>query len=620
MVRGGRVCVERRCGTGGGPTLGTVRRRRTGVGARNPSSWRGVRHRVTGTWWAPGAAPTGPRRRRGPRIITFTAGPRIRGLVPVIRFHVSDLVELIGKDVDKDTLRDTIPQLGADIDDADGDEWAIEFFPDRPDLFTVEGIARALRAYFGVEPGLKEYRVEAAADVMVIDPSVDAVRPCIACAIVRGVEITDRRLDALIELQEDLHWGLGARRRKVAIGVHDLAPLNGPYTYRAVAPGEVRFEPLKKPGELMDLGEILVNHETGREFAHLLDGHDKYPVILDGEGQVLSFPPIINGTLTTVTTETTDVFVDVTGTEEWAVRRALNLITTSLAESGGRVYGITLQRETGEDTTPDLEPEKRTLRAEVVNRFLGTKFTSAEIAEKLQRMGYGADATGDGVHVDVPAYRTDIMHEVDLIEDVAIGHGFNTFEYQRPKAVTYGSELPWQTVARRGRMALTGRGFQEMMSLSLSNVDDQFTKLGLPEGYATRVKNPATTEHALLRVNLLPSILNVLKANTHRDLPQQLFEVSRVTVGGEGGIPEHENRIAGAWVAGKVGYSDIKGLVQGICQDLGWDFEIEASTHPAYLPGRQARLKGHGVFGEIHPRTLNAFGVGHPMVAFEFAF
>ncbi len=539
--------------------------------------------------------------------------------MPVIRFHVSDLVKLIGKDVDLAVLRDTIPQLGADIDHAEGDEWAVEFFPDRADLFTVEGLARALRQYLGHAPGLAEYRVEPAAAVLVVDDSVAGVRPFIACAIVRGVEMTERRLESLIELQEDLHWGLGARRRKVAIGVHDLAPLKPPFTYKAVPPNDVGFAPLKMPDRVLTLGEILTEHDTGREFAHLLAGADRYPVIEDSADQVLSFPPIINGALTTVTLGSRDFFVDVTGTEEWAVKRALNLICTSLAEAGGRLFGVTIQKSDGEETTPDLTPEGRTLRSEAVNRFLGTSFSAKDIAERLKRVGYGAEPRGDGVHVDVPAYRVDVMHDVDLIEDVAIGHGFNEFEYARPRAVTYGAELPWQIVARRARMALTGYGFQEIMSLSLSNTEDQFAKLGLPEGYAVAIANPATTEHALLRVNLIPSILNVLKANTHRDLPQQLFEVSRVTVGGDGGEPVHENRVACAWVGAKVGFSDVKSLVQGFTRDLGWEFDIEASDHPAYLPGRQARLKGHGVFGEVHPRTLNAFGIGYPMVAFEFA-
>ena len=216
--------------------------------------------------------------------------------MPVINFKYSDLCNLIGEEVPRDTLIERIPMIGADMHDTDGneDDMSVEFFPDRPDLYSVEGLARSLRAFLDIEPGMAEYDVQETEIEVNVEGSVKNVRPYILCAAVHDVDITDDLLRSLMEMQEKLHITIGRKRSKIAIGVHDLDKIAPPFRYKAVHPNEISFVPLAKTDE-WDLKQILEKHEKGIDYAHLLKGKDKYPVILDSNDDVLSFPPIING-------------------------------------------------------------------------------------------------------------------------------------------------------------------------------------------------------------------------------------------------------------------------------------------------------------------------------------
>src|SRR5581483_6101824 len=485
--------------------------------------------------------------------------------------------------------------------------------------------------WYGVEPGLRRYEVHPGPHKVVVDPSVAGVRPHIAAAFVRGVSITQARLDALIDLQEDLHWGLGARRRRVAIGIHDAAPLAPGFRYGTVGLDALRFVPLADPRE-MTPREILADHEKGKAYAHLLAGHASVPLILDAKGGVVSLPPVINAQRTAVTTATRDVFVDVTGTDRWAVERALNMIVTALAEAGGRIESVEIDEGGRKRATPDLAPETKELSVAETNRLLGTDLDAAAVASRLERLGPGRGrlppapgAPGPGrkakgrghVVVQVPAYRADVLHPADLMEDVAIGHGINAFTPLPLRAVTAGAALPENQLAERARTSLVGLGFLETMSLTLSNPRSQFAKMQRPPSSHVDVKNPATEDFTMLRTSLLPGLLEILKKNAHRDLPQRLFEVGMVTHVNEHGHVVNERRVAGVVIQGRSSFSEVKGIVQALARDLRWELAVIKTDDPAFVAGRCAGVPERGVFGEVHPAVLEAFGLSHPVTAFE---
>ena len=252
--------------------------------------------------------------------------------MPVINFTYEILNGLLGTPLKKNDLIDLLPMIGSDIEDYDEENLKVEFFPNRPDHFSVEGIARTLKGFLDIEKGLPHYPLSPAHTSITVDPQLKSIRPYTACALVQGLKLDDEKLVQIMEFQEDLHWVMGRDRKKVAIGIHNLDVLTPPFFYQAANPG-LSFVPLDMDEE-MTLDEILQKHQKGRKYAHIIENFSKYPLITDSKGNVLSMPPIINGELTKLTTQNKNVLVDVTGTDLKAVNSTLNIITTSLAEAG----------------------------------------------------------------------------------------------------------------------------------------------------------------------------------------------------------------------------------------------------------------------------------------------
>jgi len=539
--------------------------------------------------------------------------------MPVVKLRYSELVDLLGRKVPRETLLDTIPMLGADLERVEGDEWGVEFFPNRPDLYSPPGVARALRAYLGLRPGLVRYPVGSSRWRVDVAPSVRKVRPVLVGALVDGVRMDDRRIQSLMDLQEDLHWGLGARRRKVSIGVHDRAALSPPLAYEAVPPDSVSFVPLQGEKE-MTLREILAEHPKGRAYAHLLAGSPRYPLLRDAKGQVLSFPPIINGTLTTVTGTTRDLFVDVTGTDEIACRRALAIVAAHFAEDGAKLRAVTIRAGARRVRTPDLSPSRRTLDPARARALLGFDLSPRDMAACLARMGHRASFSRGRLRVESPAWRTDLLHEVDLVEDVAIGHGYREVPETAPRSVTFGAPLASERVGEAAREAMLGLGYSEVMTLSLTSDRESHEALHVLRSRVT-LANPITEDHTIVRTSLLPSLLSILRANVRRDLPQQIFEVGDVVTPVPKGPPENRRMLAAVRIAPRASFTEAKSLAQALLRDLALPWQIRATEHGAFVEGRCGGLfrddEPWGVFGEIHPRTVEAFGLGNPVIALE---
>ncbi len=538
--------------------------------------------------------------------------------MPVVSFDYQDFSKLLGYPLPKKKLIDELPMIGADFDSMDGDTLSIEFFPDRPDLASVEGIARAARTFFGFESGLTRYTVSSSDVVTHVDESVKMVRPFVTTALVKDVTMTDALIASLMDLQEKLHFGLGRNRRKVAIGVHNFEPVEPPFTYKAVDPDSVEFVPLGTV-ESMTLREILQKHEKGVDYAHLLSDAKQYPLIVDSNNNVLSFPPVINGSLTEVTPFTSELFIDVTGTDIRYINYALAIVVTSLAERGGHVYTTQVNDAGKPVTVPDFTPQKHHVLITYINKLLGTNLTGKQIVTCLQRMGYDATAAGkDKVKVSAPVWRSDILHEIDIVEDVAIGYGFDKFTFEFPHDITFGEQLPRTTLYQGLRQILIGLGFNEVTTFTISNERDEFTRMGFTqeEDHVT-IANPVGEEYSCLRVSLLPSLLKILRENRHHALPQKIFELGFV-MDGDG---QNHRRLAGLQIDAKASFTDCKSLIEAVLRDIGISYIIKEYQHPGFIQGRCASIaspkKTYGYFGEIHPRVITDFELGHPLIGFE---
>ncbi len=537
--------------------------------------------------------------------------------MPVINFKYSDLCTMLGEKVPQDVLVSRIPMIGADMHETEGetDEMSVEFFPDRPDLYSVEGLARALRAFLDIRPGMKSYEVGQSDVEVFVDSGMKAVRPWFLCGVVRDVDITDDFLKSLMELQEKLHITIGRKRSKLAIGIHDLSKVRPPFTYRLAEPRSVRFVPLAMDEE-MDLSEILAKNEKGRAYAHLLDGMDEYPVILDSDGAVLSFPPIINGVLTTVTAGRHDLFIDVTGNDRKAVKGALDIVATALAERGGRIESV-IMHDSGETfRSPDLSPAVRTISASDCDRFLGIRLGSDGAVECLRRMGMDAVADGDRVTVTIPPVRLDIMHDVDIYEDVATGYGFERFGGPYSLVQTTGGLSPLTSMSEDLRDVMIGLGFTEVTTLTLSNERDEFRISGLPEVQVVKVLNPITEDHTCLRAYLTPSLVRILRHNKHRDLPQRIFEIGNV-VRDDLTRP----RLCAMEASSKTSFTSIKSITESILREMGVQYALEPCGLPTFIPGRGARIvmdgKEIGLFGEMAPSVVVGYEMTHPIMFVE---
>lgn len=532
--------------------------------------------------------------------------------MPVVRLYYEDLEEMVG--ASRDTIIARLPMIGADIGkSAEEDYVDVEFFPDRPDLYSSEGVARALQGFLEIKTGLRKYDVRPGGVAIEVDESVKAVRPMIGCAVVRGLQFSDASIESLMDLQEDLHWGLGRNRRKVAIGVHDISRVTPPFRYIGADPS-FEFVPLDF-SEKMSMRDMLEKHPKGRDYGHILEGFDRYPLILDAHNNVLSFPPIINGELTRVEEDSHDLFIDVTGTDP-VVYKALNIVATSLAERGGIIEGVRIRRSEGDFISPNLEPAKWIVSATEANGLIGFDLPPEELVENLEKMRFGAGVVGKNVEVLVPAYRADIMHSWDIFEDAAKAYGYDKLNAELPATVTVGRPHPAEVRKAEAREAMTGLGYLETMPFTLTNEAVHFQRMKHePEG-ATRVLHPISELHTIIRTSILPSLLEIFSLNQHHTMPQRIFAVGEV-------VEDKRNRtnLAAASIHSGASFSEIRSIADAVIRELMIDVKVSPSEDRAFMPGRVADLTADGrrigCFGELHPEVIRSFGLEQPVVAIE---
>jgi len=545
---------------------------------------------------------------------------------------------------DIEAIHDQLPLLGTDIDRCDEEYLDIEIFPDRPDLLSGETLAVAIRHFLHRQPAPTQLNLVHSDIKMTVDHSLIEVRPVIYGAVVKGVNTgttydeKEAFIKAIMDHQEKLHFALGRGRKRASIGVHDLATLKPPM--RVVTVGrDFEFTPLGSQTPLT-IENILSEHPKGMDYAHLLDGMDKVPVILDSNNAVLSFPPIINGDHTTVTHDTTDFFIDVTGWDEKSCECALLLICLQLQERGGTIHSIEIQDTKGrESMSPNSEPQLHHLPKDLLDSLLGRSLTHEEIQASIQRMGgqlkgaYHKKVANEGTQLDdasqgslnyeieMPRWRFDLLHPIDLVEEIAIGHGYEDLGEDQPKSQLTGKPRTDSHLLRRIRESMQGMGFMQIQSLSLSNMTDQFSNMrwDVPED-VTMITNPITIEHTILRQHLLPGLMKLLSANRHHDLPQSVYELGAVVRG-------HKNHTRLAFLTAEKdgGFAAIRGRIQSFMRDLGimdWDVEPTSEGEGPWLGGRGAKVLVNGnwvgCFGELDPRVSSVYELRVPLNGAEF--
>jgi phenylalanyl-tRNA synthetase beta chain len=517
-----------------------------------------------------------------------------------------------------------LPWLGVDLKETGLDYVKIEFNPNRVDLCSHAGVARAFKGLMGWQTGLPEYRLKNGKTVLRVDKSVSDIRPYMLAAVVRHIKIDEDTVAELMEIQEDLHWGIGRDRKKASIGVHNLDAVHAPFTFEAVPPDSVRFVPLDKTEE-MTLQKVLERHEKGIAYRHLVDWASRYPLLVDKDNQVLSMPPIINGELTRVSSDVRNLFLDVTGTDYNAVSRSLNVLVTTLAEMDAEIEKVTVEYPNHTESSPDLSPQRMQLRTAYANETLGLHLTELEAKKCLKKCRLDAKKVGEmTLEVLIPAYRIDLLHEIDLVEEVAIGYGYYRMKPTLPIVVTVGGEHAAGKLAGSVRQILTGLGFTEVMNFTLTNEETHYAKMQKKEGKAARLANPVSIEYTILREELMPGLMQNLMDNRSESFPQRLFEVSDVVKVNMRVENRCERRLHSAGVVSyaNANFTEIKSVVEALLTNVDLKkWQINAAKHPSNIEGRTVSLTAGnrqiGVLGEIHPQVLNNFELENPVAAFE---
>lgn len=530
--------------------------------------------------------------------------------MPVIKLPYNYLVKLTGAEREK--IVDRLPMMGSDVERIEEEQIDVEFFPNRPDLFSVEGVARAMRGFLGIETGLPEYEVGPGDTEFSVDPKLADIRPYLGSAIIRGVEFDDESIECLMGLQESLHWAVGRGRAKVAIGVHDLDTVKAPFSYIA-SPRDRKFVPLDFEEE-MTMEEMLKEHPKGVDYAHLVEDKTLFPLIVDADDNVLSFPPIINGELTRVTKDTKNILLDCTGTDERAVMTAVKIICTAMIEAGGKIEAVNVNGT----VMPDLSPSERRVDVPACNKLLGLTLTPAEMAELLEKMRFGAAADGDShVKVTIPCYRSDILHDWDIFEDVSIAYGYENVPAELPSTFTIGKEHPIQRDLGTVRQIMTGLGYMEMMPFTLSNervLFDYMQRERKPE--ALHLMHPISEEHTLVRTDILPLLMETLKLNQHRELPQRLFAAGDVVED-----VKTFQKAAAVIMHTEADFTEIYSAADVLLRELDLEYTVEDSSDPAFIEGRCGDIyvdgEKIGSFGEIHPQVILNFDMDQPVAGLE---
>lgn len=520
--------------------------------------------------------------------------------MPMLRFPKKALQGYLKSKVPDKELREAVSMIGTDVEEW-GKECAIEIFPDRPDLLSVAGLGRALNHYLGFRKSVDTYSVSKAKHTVKMLPSAKDVRPHMRCAIIRGLKLNDERIQEIIEAQEKLHITFGRNRKKVAVGIYPLKHITFPVTYGAEKPGDIVFTPLEAEEE-MDGTRILEEHPTGKKYAELLEGSKKYPVFRDADKNVLSMPPVINSeTVGRITIKTKAAFLECTGPDERTLEQAITMLASMFAEMGARIEAVTVKKGRKRITTPDLSVQKMRISPSYIAER--SAVPEKKISSSARKMGIQIK----GSYATLPCYRTDFLHDADVVEDVVIGYGYENLEASTPSIYTVG-KLQEQTHADEAmRRVLSGAGLLETMSFCIQEE-------GIP------LANPLTADAKALRSELLSGLLGVLSKNTSQEYPQRIYEIGTIFTRGmtETKVAE-KHAIAAVLCQEQASYTQARQLLETLSRAMGWKLRFREHKDPRFIRGRCARVTGtiKGVLGELHPETLLTKGITMPVCAFD---
>ncbi len=536
--------------------------------------------------------------------------------MPVVELELSRLQKLVGR-TNRQKILQTLPFLGLDIESQENDIVRVEYSPNRPDYSTDFGIALGLQGLLGSKKGAVKLKIKKIGGYQInVNTTVSKVRPFVTGIVALNRKIDEKVLQQIIVMQEDLHFGIGRKRKKSSIGIHDLDTISFPLTYTTTNRNH-KFVPLNSSTE-NTISEILKNSEVGQDYGYILGNSDKVPIIMDSLGNTVSFPPIINSFMTTVTTKTKNLFVEVTGTGKNDVEDMLSVVATTLQNAGFEL--CTVKISGAKNSTPQFKQRKILLNRDLVNTMLGLNLSSRNIASALKKCRLDATPKNKTISCVVPRYRFDIFGPMDLVEEVTLGYGIENLNPNLSPSQTLGQKNYESDVLNNLRQIMIGLGYMEAYNTSLTSTRILFELTKRDSSNIISVMNSKSQEHTILRDSILAGLVNNLSNNIHELYPQKLFEIG--TVFSKGNPIKEEIHLACVCVHNDANFSEIKPILQSALK-TGFNIECKTKTssNPIFAEGKTADIlvndKPFGIIGEIDSEVKENFKIRASVVGFE---
>lgn len=546
--------------------------------------------------------------------------------------------KLLNKKYTHSELEDIFPIAKAELDDYDAETKTLKVElndTNRPDLWSVAGVARALNVYESGKPykydffSTKGERKDDGGRKMVNHKEAIGIRDYSIGFACKGVTVDEEMLHTLIQSQEKLCHNFGRKRKTIAMGIYRSSLLTYPVHYSAVDPDKTHFIPLGMEEDLT-LREICVKHPKGKEYGHIVSDKPLFPYLYDDNGRTLSFPPVINSAdIGAVEAGDSDLFLEFSGPIIDDLLLAAAIMACDLSDLGFEILpvSVTLAKETKhgkEITVPYFFQEDVSGSVSFIEKRLGLELPKETILKALSKMGINGNVTGDTVTITPPEYRNDFLHAVDISEDVMVGYGLENIEPVMPSDFTVGYLSETEEFSRKVKTIMVGLGFQEMMYNYLGSKKEYIDNMHISGEDCVFIANPMSENYEVVRPSVIPSLLESESMSGHAAYPHKIFEIGKVVYKDDRDVSGTvtKDKIGFLVADNQVGYNEAASLIQTLLYFVNKEYVLtEVKEDPRFIPGRSANITVNGVvvgiFGEVHPQVLESWGCSMPAISCE---
>ena len=563
--------------------------------------------------------------------------------MPKIEVNEKLFFNLLGKKYDYDMLEDRLTCGKAELDEKPDaslpeDQRVIKIElndTNRPDLWSTAGVARQLRVHGGGKASdystfmsSKDKIIDYGNRVVTVDPQLKDIRPYMIAFVISGKPIDEPMLLDIIQTQEKLCWNFGRKRRTVSMGVYRSSMIQWPVHYKAVDPDNTSFVPLQFE-QPMTCRQILTDHPKGKDYGWILKDAPLFPLLTDDKGEIMSMAPIINSaTLGAVQVGDSDLLVEMTGSDMTSLLLSANIVACDFADAGYTILPCKVEHpyDTGfgkDIVAPFYFQEPAVASLSEINRLLGSQLTPEQATAALEKMGNTVTVVGDKVTVQIPPYRNDFLHEVDIIEDVMMGMELSFFPPEKPRDFTIGRLSPVTLFSRKAKSLMVGLGYQEMIFNYLGSKKDYIQKMNIEGEKVIEISNPMSENYQFVRPSIIPSLLGAETGSGNAVYPHKIFEIGKIAFLCDEEVTGTRTRqsIGFLTAAGDANFNTAASEVATLLHFLDHQYTVTESNDPRFIPGRQANImvkdKVVGIFGEVHPAVLENWAITVPCVAGE---